>query len=75
MWFSYGWDLTNSLQRQEEGQAGGLAPAWKKADDRFFWNRYLMRGLIEQTERGGKENDVGLGKSCAARQVDKNADL
>jgi hypothetical protein len=31
---------------------------WKKADDRFFWNKHLMTKLIERTELGGKQNDV-----------------
>lgn len=130
LWFSYGWDLTNSLQRQYEslvegkwrtrndasemsgnealrtplreniifqgsesplgvapdgqnaaggGPGGGIKngdilssmkspttrgqgdrPMWKRADDRFFWNKFLMQRMIEQTERGGADNDVSL---------------
>ena len=66
LWFSYGWDLTNSLQRQyeraQESEAGqdGLSKEaiWRRADDRFFWNKFLMTKLIQQTERGGQGNDL-----------------
>lgn len=26
---------------------------WKRADERFFWNRYLMGKMIDLTENGG----------------------
>ncbi|KAK9235863.1 SacI homology domain-containing protein [Lipomyces kononenkoae] len=44
MYFSYTWDLTNSMQRQQGPQHG---PLWEKADERFFWNRYAQSELIE----------------------------
>lgn len=54
-YFSHGWDLTSSLQRQaqvlQQAAAQGkqaLAP-WEKADERFFWNRYLCEPLIAAT--------------------------
>lgn len=55
MWFSYGWDLTNTLQRQKALEAGmgpGRAPLWKRADERFFWNRFLQDRFISLTESG-----------------------
>lgn len=56
LWFSHGLDLTNTLQRQrdqdERGEGVGKQPLWKRADDRFFWNKYLMAKLIDTTERG-----------------------
>ncbi|PWN22634.1 hypothetical protein BCV69DRAFT_280226 [Microstroma glucosiphilum] len=55
-YFSYGWDLTSSLQRQARvtKQAGEKAvPAWKRADERFFWNHYLSEPLIEATRTAG----------------------
>lgn len=56
LWFSYGWDLTNTLQRQQDledaGRGAGRAPLWQRADDRFFWNRFLQTRLIEATESG-----------------------
>ena len=61
LWFSYGWDLTNTLQRQKEledaGQGAGKAPLWQRADERFFWNRFLSGKMIDLTENGGV--DVG----------------
>ncbi|QLQ82686.1 hypothetical protein HG537_0H04490 [Torulaspora globosa] len=41
LYFSYSYDLTNSLQRNE--QIGGVS--WKTADTRFFWNYYLTEDL------------------------------
>ncbi|ODO05787.1 hypothetical protein I350_04848 [Cryptococcus amylolentus CBS 6273] len=54
LWFSYGWDLTNTLQRQEDIEKKGEAlPMWKRADDRFFWNKFLMEKMIDVTENQG----------------------
>ena len=56
MWFSYGLDLTNTLQRQkkleDDGYGPGKAPLWQRADERFFWNRYLQSRLIDVTTSG-----------------------
>nr|CAG8454921.1 11956_t:CDS:10 [Entrophospora candida] len=48
-YFSYTYDLTHSIQRQS--QLGDLAtkPIWQRADDRFFWNRYVQSKLIDFT--------------------------
>ncbi|KAM3582063.1 Phosphoinositide phosphatase sac1 [Umbelopsis sp. WA50703] len=43
LYYSYDYDITQSLQRQINVSAG---PRWKKADDRFFWNRYLCSKMI-----------------------------
>ncbi|KAK1923278.1 inositol/phosphatidylinositol phosphatase [Papiliotrema laurentii] len=57
LWFSYGWDLTNTLQRQKEleeaGHGVGKWPLWKRADDRFFWNKFLSSKMLDLTENGG----------------------
>ena len=45
MYFSYSFDITNSFQRQ--AQASLSAPLWKRADDRFFWNRFIQTDLID----------------------------
>lgn len=62
LWFSHGLDLTNTLQRQkaqeDRGAGAGRAPLWKRADDRFFWNKFLMGRLIDATER--KQADVSV---------------
>ncbi|GMK56462.1 hypothetical protein CspeluHIS016_0303020 [Cutaneotrichosporon spelunceum] len=56
MWFSYGWDLTNTLQRQQAQEDAGNGPSheplWKRADERFFWNRFLQDRFINLTESG-----------------------
>jgi len=63
MYFSYTFDLTNSFQRQAATDPS--APLWKRADDRFFWNRWICDDLInfrngESTQRQsrGQQPDV-----------------
>lgn len=69
LWFSYGWDLTNSLERQwwnEKAKSKGRADERgetnmsEAADDRFFWNKALMRKFLE----------VGRGVGGAAEDGD-----
>ena len=45
MYFSYSFDLTNSFQRQ--AQCDPSEPLWQRADDRFFWNRFVSSSLID----------------------------
>ena len=45
MYFSYSIDITNSFQRQ--AQANMSQPLWGRADDRFFWNRFVQTDLID----------------------------
>ncbi|KAL2017457.1 hypothetical protein VTK56DRAFT_2053 [Thermocarpiscus australiensis] len=52
MYFSYSVDLTNSFQRQAQQDAA--TPLWKRADDRFFWNRFIQSDLIDFRTRGGR---------------------
>ena len=44
MYFSYSFDVTNSFQRQ--AQSDPSIPLWKRADDRFFWNKFIQSDLI-----------------------------
>lgn len=64
MWYSYGLDLTNTMQRQQELEERGHGvkewPAWKRADERFFWNRFLSGKMIDLTENGGVDVSNGL---------------
>ncbi|BFZ63176.1 Phosphoinositide phosphatase sac1 [Saitoella coloradoensis] len=50
-YYSYEGDVTNSVQRvagQEKENKGMAALAlWERADERFFWNRYLQSDLID----------------------------
>ncbi|KAK6580984.1 hypothetical protein PZA11_006472 [Diplocarpon coronariae] len=50
MYFSYSSDITNTFQRQS--QIDPSAPLWKRADDRFFWNRYIQSDLIDFRSSG-----------------------
>jgi phosphatidylinositol 4-phosphatase len=45
MYFSYTFDLTNSFQRQ--AQVDLKQPLWHRADDRFYWNRFVSSSLID----------------------------
>ncbi|CAK7212588.1 Phosphoinositide phosphatase sac1 [Sporothrix bragantina] len=60
MYYSYTLDLTNSFQRQaaqqDAARAAGHAesPLWMRADDRFFWNRFVQSDLIEYRNRGAR---------------------
>jgi len=56
MYFSYSLDLTNSFQRQSQGLAN--IPMWKRADDRFFWNRFIQSDLIDFSL--GKQETSGI---------------
>ena len=46
--FSFSGDLTNSLQRQTSQVQKDAAekPLWQRVDDRFFFNKHLLRDLI-----------------------------
>ncbi|KAF2229754.1 phosphoinositide phosphatase [Viridothelium virens] len=61
MYFSYTMDLTNSFQRQAEKDLA--EPLWKRADDRFFWNRFIQTDLIEYrlgaSQRSSLRQSVG----------------
>ena len=39
-------DLTNSIQRQNQSGHDKEAPLWKRADERFFWNEFMLRDLL-----------------------------
>ncbi len=45
MYFSYSFDLTNSFQRHASSDP--KQPLWQRADDRFFWNRFVSSSLID----------------------------
>ncbi|KAF2681260.1 hypothetical protein K458DRAFT_309744 [Lentithecium fluviatile CBS 122367] len=55
LYFSYSFDITNSFQRQ--AHADPAVPLWKRADDRFFWNRFVQSDLIDF--RGGLNTGYG----------------
>ncbi|KAI9743575.1 MAG: hypothetical protein M1818_002890 [Claussenomyces sp. TS43310] len=53
MYFSYSFDLTNTFQRQ--AQADLRRPLWKRADDRFFWNKFIQSDLIDFRTSGSRQ--------------------
>lgn len=56
MYYSYSLDLTNSFQRQSQSDVN--LPLWKRADDRFFWNRFIQSDLIDFSL--GKNDTTGI---------------
>lgn len=52
LYFSYGFDITNAFQRQ--AQADAEQPLWKRADDRFFWNKFIQSDLIDFRNSGSR---------------------
>lgn len=56
MYFSYTLDVTNSFQRLASSDPS--APLWKRADDRFYWNRFISSDLVDF--RMGINNRFGL---------------
>lgn len=53
MYFSYAFDITNAFQRQ--AQIDPSQPLWKRADDRFFWNKFVQSDLIDFGTSGGRQ--------------------
>lgn len=45
MYFSYTFDITNSFQRQS--QQDPRSPMWERADDRFYWNKFINTSMID----------------------------
>lgn len=64
MYFSYSIDLTNSFQRQ--AQADLSQPLWTRADDRFFWNRFVQTDLIDFRLGGGSGSGTRGGQQPGA---------
>lgn len=59
-YFSYDYDLTLNTQRiadiRTKPELSAL-PLWRRADDRFFWNRYLCQDLIQTSENGSSVDE------------------
>lgn len=60
LYFSYGWDIGSSFQRQSQSTYDAGAPLWKRTDERFFWNRYLQGPLIDVTQTPGAPDLSGF---------------
>ena len=57
MYFSYSLDITNSFQRQ--AQSDPRQSLWQRADDRFFWNKFIQSDLIDFANGVGVRNQSG----------------
>ena len=47
-YYSTSYDLTSSIQHQYSKSYDRDQPVWKRADKRFFWNKHMLKELIEQ---------------------------
>ncbi|XP_078063261.1 phosphatidylinositide phosphatase SAC2-like, partial [Mustelus asterias] len=48
-YYSLTYDITTSAQRQPVKTPGKeRSPPWERVDDRFFWNKYMIRDLLEE---------------------------
>lgn len=55
LYFSYSFDLTNTFQRQST--IDPTQPLWKRADDRFFWNKFIQSDLIDFRTSGTRQHN------------------
>ncbi|KAL1847050.1 Phosphoinositide phosphatase sac1 [Paecilomyces lecythidis] len=60
LYFSYSLDITNSFQRQAQSDLS--LPLWKRADDRFFWNRFVQSDLIDFREGANDTTGIRYGQ-------------
>ena len=64
MYFSYSLDVTNNFQRQAQSDLN--QPLWRRADDRFFWNRFIQTDLIDFRLGGGSGSGIRAGQQAGA---------
>ncbi|KAI9306102.1 SacI homology domain-containing protein [Cunninghamella echinulata] len=55
IYYSHGFDVTQSLQRQENSNASD--PVWKRVDERFHWNKFISEKLTQAATIDSKYND------------------
>ena len=63
-YFSYSFDITNSFQRQ--AQSDPSQPLWRRADDRFFWNKFIQSDLIDFANGGRSASGLRGGQQVGA---------
>ena len=64
MYFSYSVDITNSFQRQ--AQSDHRYPLWRRADDRFFWNKFIQSDIIDLANGAGSGSGLRGGPQAGA---------
>lgn len=60
LYFSYSFDITNSFQRQ--AQSDPSQSLWRRADDRFFWNKFVQSDLIDFANGAGSGSGLRGGQ-------------
>lgn len=64
MYFSYSFDITNSFQRQAQSDLS--LPLWRRADDRFFWNKFIQSDFIDFANGAGSGSGLRGGQQTGA---------
>jgi len=64
MYFSYSFDVTNSFQRQANSDYA--LPLWRRADDRFFWNKFIQADTIDLANGAGSGSGLRGGQQVGA---------
>ncbi|XP_059497151.1 phosphatidylinositide phosphatase SAC2-like [Stegostoma tigrinum] len=55
-YYSLTYDMTNSAQRHYTSlKDRASSPPWTQVDDRFFWNKYMIRDLLEEKNALAKQ--------------------
>lgn len=54
-YFSFTIDLTCSMSRSPRSNNSSSEPLWKYADERFFWNRHMLKPFIDLEAESCKE--------------------
>ena len=47
-YFSFDYDLTSSLELQNNQNYNPLLPLWQRAHENFFWNKYMIKLLMNE---------------------------
>lgn len=55
-YFSPTLDLTNRFSREASIKNSGFDAIWRTADERFFWNKYMLKDFIELSESNAEAN-------------------
>lgn len=55
-YFSPTLDLTNNFARKNLIKYKGNEPVWRAADERFFWNKYMLKDLIDLSRENSDAN-------------------
>ncbi|CAO3629800.1 unnamed protein product [Cunninghamella echinulata] len=55
IYYSNGFDVTQSLQRQENSNVND--PIWKRVDERFHWNKFISEKLTQAATNDPKYDD------------------